>query len=138
MPPERFTSSDTRPSTAKRCLLDDTILAPVLEDVGPGQAQLVLRVFADELDRRAEETRAALPKNDLETLCRMAHGTKGSASTFGAPTVAAAARRLEAACKAGAPQEEVTRLAESLLAQLGPAAAEVRRRLESLQENPRG
>jgi len=115
-------------------VIDDSVLAQVIRDVGGTQAATVLRLFAGELERRIGEVREAVSGPDVEGLRRVAHGAKGSASTFGAPGVAAAARRLEEACRSAAPAAQIASLADCLIAQLRPAAAEIRNRLRFLED----
>lgn len=116
-------------------VIDDSVLAQVIRDVGGTQAATVLLLFAGELERRVGEVSEAASGPDVEGLRRVAHGAKGSASTFGAPGVAAAARRLEEACRNAAPAARIASLADSLIAQLKPAAAEIRNRLRFLEED---
>ena len=115
-------------------VIDDSVLSQVIRDVGEGQGGTVLLLFASELERRIEELREAVSGSDVDVLRRVAHGAKGSASTFGATRVAAAARRLEEACKSAAPAAEIAFLAQRLIEHLQPAATEVRSRLRVLEE----
>ena len=113
--------------------IDETVLAALIEDIGPEQLPVALELFADELGRRAADLCLAAEAPDIERLRRIAHGAKGSASTFGALSVAAAARRLEEACKAGEPTTRMPVLIEALLLQMARASEQVRKRIELLQ-----
>lgn len=126
--------SDAPVSVEAEKVIDDAVLSQVMQDVGEGQGAAVLLLFAGELERRIEELRDAASRSDVDVLRRVAHGAKGSASTFGAPRVAAAARRLEEACKSAAPAAEIASLAQRLIEHLQPAATEVRSRLRVLEE----
>ena len=125
--------SSPRPGETEK-VIDDSVLSQVIKDVGATQATTVLLLFAGELERRIGEVLEAASGPDVEALRRVAHGAKGSASTFGAPRVAAAARRLEEACRSAAPAAQIAALADSLIAQLKPAATEVRNRLRFLED----
>jgi|GEM_PF-6870939 len=125
--------SSPRPGETEK-VIDDSVLSQVIKDVGATQATTVLLLFAGELERRIGEVLEAASGPDVEALRRVAHGAKGSASTFGAPRVAAAARRLEEACKSAAPAVEIASLAQRLIEHLQPAATEVRSRLSVLEE----
>ena len=74
-------------------LIDDAIVQELARDVGMHRLGDVLGAFADELTRRIPIVQSALEAHDLEVLGRESHSIKGSAMTFGAPALAAAARR---------------------------------------------
>jgi HPt (histidine-containing phosphotransfer) domain-containing protein len=114
-------------------LIDEAVLAGLIEDIGLEQMPVALGLFVDEMSRRATELRRAAEGPDTEQLRRIAHGAKGSASTFGAPAVAAAARRLEEACKSGEPATGMPVLIAALLLEMAGASEQVRERIESLQ-----
>lgn len=119
-------------------LIDEGVLAALVEDIGPEQLPVALGLFVDEMGRRADELRRAAEGPDAEQLRRIAHGAKGSASTFGAPAVTAAARRLEEACKYGEPATGLPALIAALLVEMAGASGEVRKRIESLQGSRNG
>lgn len=108
---------------------DEATLQGLLEDVGREQLPVVLGLFADELSRRARDLQQARDAIAVDGLQRAAHGIKGSASTFGARRVTAAARRLEDDCRAGRPGEELVAACDTLLEEMTRAAAWVRQRL---------
>jgi HPt (histidine-containing phosphotransfer) domain-containing protein len=114
-------------------LIDEGVLAALVEDIGPEQLPVALGLFVDEMGRRADDLRRAAEVLDAEQLRRIAHGARGSASTFGAPAVTAAARRLEEACKSGEPATSLPALIAALLVEMAGASGEVRKRIESLQ-----
>lgn len=114
-------------------LIDEAVLAGLIEDIGLEQLPVALGLFVDEMSRRAADLRRATEGPDTEQLRRIAHGAKGSAATFGAPAVAAAARRLEEACKSGEPASSLPVLIAALLAEMAAASEQVRERIESLQ-----
>ena len=114
--------------------LDEATIQGLLDDVGPGQLPLVLRLFTDELTRRAAELRTASEVVDADGLRRAAHGVKGSASTFGARRVAAAAARLEADCRSNRPGPELAAGCDVLLVEMKRTVELVRRRLDAAEE----
>jgi HPt (histidine-containing phosphotransfer) domain-containing protein len=114
-------------------LIDEAVLAGLIEDIGLEQLPAALGLFVTEMSRRAADLRRADEGLDTEQLRRIAHGAKGSAATFGAPAVTAAARRLEEACKSGEPASSLPALIAALLAEMAGAAEQVRERIESLQ-----
>jgi HPt (histidine-containing phosphotransfer) domain-containing protein len=114
-------------------LIDEAVLAGLIEDIGLEQLPAALGLFVAEMSRRAADLRRAEEGLDTEQLRRIAHGAKGSAATFGAPAVAAAARRLEEACKSGEPASSLPVLIAALLAEMAAASEQVRERIESLQ-----
>jgi HPt (histidine-containing phosphotransfer) domain-containing protein len=73
-------------------VLDLPTVEDLARDVGETRLGAVLGAFADELTRRIPIVRRAIDERDLSTLGRETHSIKGSALTFGAPTLAAAAR----------------------------------------------
>jgi HPt (histidine-containing phosphotransfer) domain-containing protein len=119
-------------------LIDEGVLAALVEDIGLEQLPVALGLFVDEMGRRADDLRRAAEGLDAEQLRRIAHGARGSASTFGAPAVTAAARRLEEACKSGEPATGLPALIEVLLVEMAGASGEVRKRIESLQGSRNG
>lgn len=119
-------------------LIDEAVLAGLIEDIGVEQLPAALELFVAEMSRRAADLRRATEGHDTEQLRRIAHGAKGSAATFGAPAVAAAARRLEEACKSGEPASSLPVLIAALLAEMAGASEQVRGRIESLQGSRNG
>jgi HPt (histidine-containing phosphotransfer) domain-containing protein len=115
-------------------VLDAATLQALLEDVGPEQLPLVLGLFAEELARRASELRSASEAKDAEGLRRAAHGVKGSASTFGARRLAAAAGRLETDCRSNRPVQELVAGCEALRVEMTRTVEWVRRRLDPAGE----
>lgn len=101
----------------------------LLEDVGSDQLPVVLGLFVDELSRRTVDLQWAREVVAVDALRRAAHGIKGSASTFGAHRLAAAARRLEEDCRADRPGDELVAACDELLAEVNKAADWVRQRL---------
>lgn len=74
-------------------LIDDATVQQLARDVGIHRLGDVLGAFADELVRRIPIVQSAVAARDLEVLGRESHSIKGSAMTFGAPALAAAASR---------------------------------------------
>jgi len=82
-------------------LIDDAAMAELTADVGTKNLVAVLTAFNDELQRRVPVLQAAVDANDLAAIARETHSIKGSALTFGAAALGAAARRANDASRAG-------------------------------------
>jgi HPt (histidine-containing phosphotransfer) domain-containing protein len=82
-------------------LIDDAALAALTADVGMKNLVTVLTAFNDELVRRVPVLQAALDASDLAAIARETHSIKGSALTFGAAALGAAARRANDASRTG-------------------------------------
>jgi histidine phosphotransfer protein HptB len=74
-------------------LIDEATVQQLRRDVGVHRLREALGAFMAETERRMPLVRAAIEKNDLLALGRESHSLKGSALTFGAPALAAAARQ---------------------------------------------
>lgn len=61
----------------------------------------MVRLFGECSAAWLKEIRAALARNDLDQVMRLAHTLKGSVGNFLAYDAAAAAKTLESACRAG-------------------------------------
>lgn len=107
--------------------LDTATLQGLAQDVGAEQLAIVIGLFADELARRAADLDRAREAVDVDGLRRAAHGIKGSASTFGARRVEAAARRLETDCRSARSPQELAVACGELLAAMERSAGWVRR-----------
>ena len=66
----------------------------------PEMASLV-RLFVADLAEDVERMRAALDGGDLDALRRIVHNLKGSAGSYGFPSITERASRLEASLRAG-------------------------------------
>jgi len=82
-------------------LLDDATVAALEADVGQERLVPVMRSFADELARRQPMLQSALEAGDVDAVGRETHSIKGSALTFGALLLGAAARRANDASRTG-------------------------------------
>jgi HPt (histidine-containing phosphotransfer) domain-containing protein len=80
-------------------LIDRSVLARVLDDVGLENADMLLDVFIEELAGQAQALEAAAGV-DLEAMGRAAHQIKGSAATLGAIRLGHLAESIEAAARA--------------------------------------
>ncbi|MGB4334257.1 MAG: Hpt domain-containing protein [Chromatiaceae bacterium] len=80
-------------------LIDRSVLARVLDDVGLENADMLLDVFIEELAGQAQALEAAAGA-DLEAMGRAAHQIKGSAATLGANRLGHLAESIEAAARA--------------------------------------
>lgn len=81
-------------------LIDRSVLARVLDDVGLENADMLLDVFIEELAGQAQALEAAAAGADLEAMGRAAHQIKGSAATLGANRLGHLAESIEAAARA--------------------------------------
>ncbi|MBI4184220.1 MAG: Hpt domain-containing protein [Proteobacteria bacterium] len=79
--------------------LDEAALRTLIGALERGRVADILRLFEDEAAARLARLGAAGP-DDFARIEHEAHALKGSAATFGAPALAAAARRLEEAAEA--------------------------------------
>jgi HPt (histidine-containing phosphotransfer) domain-containing protein len=82
-------------------LIDDAAVAALAADVGANNLVTVLTAFSDELQRRVPVLQGALNAKDLAAIARETHSIKGSALTFGAAALGAAARRANDASRVG-------------------------------------
>lgn len=82
-------------------LIDDAAMAALAADVGRNNLVTVLIAFSDELQRRVSALQEAVDASDLVAIARETHSIKGSALTFGAAALGAAARRANDASRAG-------------------------------------
>lgn len=81
-------------------LIDRSVLARILDDVGMENADMLLDVFIEELAGQAQALEAAAAGVDLEAMARAAHQIKGSAATLGAVRLGRLAESIEAAARA--------------------------------------
>ena len=95
------TTRSAEPPAAETALMDPVALHALATDVGVERLGMVLEAFRSELDRRAPSFEAALAAADLAAIQRESHSLKGSALTFGAHALGAAARRANDASRAG-------------------------------------
>ena len=82
-------------------LLHESAIESLARDVGRGQLPVLLAAFSGELERREPLLQAASARGDLQAIARETHSLKGSALTFGALVLGAAARRANDASRAG-------------------------------------
>jgi len=73
----------------------------LIDAAGADVAEAVLEAFWTSADDLVLQARAALAAGDAEGLDRAGHALKGAALNVGAVAVAEAARRIEAAARAG-------------------------------------
>lgn len=82
-------------------LLDPAGIETLIADVGRERLGLALKAFREELVRRSPRVESVIAAGDFSTLAREMHAIKGSALTFGALRLGAAARAVDDACRAG-------------------------------------
>ncbi|MEQ1502824.1 MAG: ATP-binding protein [Myxococcota bacterium] len=115
--PEPQSRTRTHPPPPARIATEVPLHSEFEDD--PELRELVIR-FVTTLPERADAIRAGLARDDQPVITRLAHQLKGSAPSYGFPTIGAAAARLEDACRSGDPvAREVT--ADELLALIGRA-----------------
>jgi HPt (histidine-containing phosphotransfer) domain-containing protein len=105
----------TRGDEATVSLIDVATVEVLARDVGEPRLGTVLGMFAAELARRSPLLQRAVDRRDLAALARESHSIKGSALTFGAPALAAAARRTNDAARSLAADAAVAACREMLL-----------------------
>ena len=81
---------------------------------GPSPMEKLIADYRRALPDRVRGIADALRAGNTATLARLAHQLRGSAAMFGFPEVSEAAGRLEDACRAGQPAENVAALVEKL------------------------
>jgi HPt (histidine-containing phosphotransfer) domain-containing protein len=75
--------------------LDEDAIVRLEQGLPGGNISSALETFGDELEKRKVELHKLLESDDESGLSSLAHGLKGSASTFCAPVLASAALILE-------------------------------------------
>jgi HPt (histidine-containing phosphotransfer) domain-containing protein len=90
-----------RPAGALDAVLDPEVLAQLATDLDHSILPDLVEAFLREAETRSAVMVAAAVAGELRPLEREAHSLKSSAGTFGAATLAARAREIEAACRAG-------------------------------------
>jgi HPt (histidine-containing phosphotransfer) domain-containing protein len=69
------------------------------QEVGQDRLPRMVRIFSEELERRAALILAAMEQGEIAVLGRESHVLKGSAATFGAHDLQRHATRLNEACR---------------------------------------
>ena len=85
--------------------LETAALRRLAQEVGQERLPRMVRIFSEELERRAGLIRTALEQGDMAVLGRESHVLKGSAATFGAHELQRHASRLNDACRREARQD---------------------------------
>jgi len=106
-------------------VLETSALRRLAQEVGQARLPRMVRIFSEELERRAVLILAAMEQGEIAVLGRESHVLKGSAATFGAHDLQRHASRLNEACRREARAEALE--CSSLL------LATVPRTLESLR-----
>jgi CheY-like chemotaxis protein len=94
--------------------------------------RILIRFRADNLGT-AEKLRALCQAGEREELLHLAHSLKGSAGNIGAGDLQTAARRLEDACRASAPDKALPPETEALVAATAAELKQVRDAIETLE-----
>ncbi len=84
-------------------LLDDDLIAELVEDLGPAAFDGLCHVFARDLAQRTFLLRAAIGAADLEEARRVLHAMAGSSASIGAVALASLCRAGMTAEAVGAP-----------------------------------
>ena len=91
-------------STEKLPVLDEDAIIDLERGLPGGDLSPALQTFGEELGRRLVTLEELSATQDHSGLASLAHGLKGSASTFHAPGLASAASTLEEELKAPGPE----------------------------------
>jgi two-component system sensor histidine kinase/response regulator len=108
LPPSENTAMGSTASDKRLALTDDPIdwdQFMTVTDSDPQFAQELAQVFIDSGDAALRDIRAAIARNDLRSVQRVAHSFKGSSANIRADRTSGAASRLEEAARVGAVQE---------------------------------
>jgi signal transduction histidine kinase/CheY-like chemotaxis protein len=84
-------------------VLDESRLAGLEAKIAPPKFTAMISAFLENADQRLQRMAEAHAAGDMEMLEREAHSLAGAAGNVGTLRLAAAARRIEAACRAGEP-----------------------------------
>jgi HPt (histidine-containing phosphotransfer) domain-containing protein len=90
-------------STNKLPVLDEDAITELERGLPGGDLSPALQTFGEELERRVVTLEELVATENQSGLASLAHGLKGSASTFHAPRLASAASTLEEELKAPDP-----------------------------------
>lgn len=93
----------TTRSSTKLPVLDEDAITELERGLPGGDLSPALQTFGEELESRVVTLEALIATEDQSGLASLAHGLKGSASTFHAPRLASAATTLEEELKAPDP-----------------------------------
>ena len=113
-----------QPSTA---LLDQTYVTG-LRELGTDEFDKLVRLFLKDGQTRIDGLRAAQTAGDTSAMVKLAHSLKGSASSFGAGTLAARCGELQARARAADAAEDA-RMIDSVDAEFVRASAALREEL---------
>ena len=91
-------------SSGELPVLDEDAIIDLERGLPGGDLSPALQTFGEELGRRLVTLEELLANQDHSGLASLAHGLKGSASTFHAPGLASAASTLEEELKAPGPE----------------------------------
>ena len=109
-------------------LLDQTYVSG-LRELGADEFDKLIRLFLKDGAARVLGLRTAQTTNDTKAMVKLAHSLKGSASSFGAGTLAARCGELQARATSADAAEDA-RLIESVSAEFALASAALLRELE--------
>lgn len=90
--------------------VDDNLVRQLIQEVGPDIARRLFDTFQTETRARLGRILDAAAANDLERLHEETHTLKGTAGSFGVPSVQAEAKAIEAASSAGDANEAFGRV----------------------------
>jgi PAS domain S-box-containing protein len=108
-------------------LLDQTYVAG-LRELGTDEFDKLVRLFLKDGQTRIDGLRTAQTAGDTSAMVKLAHSLKGSASSFGAGTLAARCGELQARARAADPAEDA-RMIDSVDAEFVLASAALREEL---------
>jgi HPt (histidine-containing phosphotransfer) domain-containing protein len=108
-------------------LLDQTYVTG-LRELGTDEFDKLVRLFLKDGQTRIDGLRSAQTTGDTAAMVKLAHSLKGSASSFGAGTLAARCGELQARARAADPAEDA-RMIDSVDAEFVRASAALREEL---------
>ncbi len=114
---------NTALNTALTPALETGALRRLAQEVGQDRLPRMVRIFCEELERRAALVQQALDTADLAVLARESHVLKGSAATFGAHELQRHAASVNEACRRDAGAEAVASARQLLVAVPGTLQA---------------
>jgi two-component system, sensor histidine kinase and response regulator len=126
-PTARFASS-ADPKVPSPGLLDQTYVTG-LRELGTDEFDKLVRHFLKDGQTRIDGLRSAQTTGDTSTMVKLAHSLKGSASSFGAGTLAARCGELQARARAADASEDA-RMIDGVDAEFVLASAALREELE--------
>jgi CheY-like chemotaxis protein len=119
---ERATRRHVRPAPRKSGVMPCVLVSEYSDD---DEMMEIIRPYVKNLPARAAAIRGALDAGDLATVQSLANQLKGSAGSYGFPSITAAASAVDRAVLAGDNPDKITRRVEELSRLVSTARASV-------------